>query len=226
MSDSGRPPISSDCLEDHVLLQFSEGSLGPLELAQVRAHASICEPCTALLVEVAGWGALEEAPTLPLSSPVEIAAWSPPDAFGPFRLGPEIDRGAMGVVYRANNLSVRREVALKFIASNQAGSRFHEFFQSEATILASFQHPNIVTVYSFGEVDGHPYIELEYVRGQSLARLPMPLPWQRVLEIALDLARGLAEAHRQRVLHRDLKPSNAIATERGVVKLLDFGLAE
>ncbi|HEY8207766.1 MAG TPA: protein kinase [Myxococcaceae bacterium] len=160
------------------------------------------------------------------AAPDESPAWAPPPEFGPFRLGPELGHGAMGVVYRALNLSVGREVALKFIASSQPGSRVEEFFHNEARILATLNHANIVTLYSVGEVDGHPYIETELIQGQSLTALPRPLLWDQVLELGLGLAQGLAAAHRQHVLHRDIKPSNAMATGGGGVKLLDFGLAE
>ena len=156
----------------------------------------------------------------------ESERWTPPESFGLFRLGPELGCGGMGVVYRALNVSLGREVALKFIASAQSGSRVEEFFLNEARTLASFSHPNIVTLYSVGEVDGHPYIETELLQGWRLSDLPRPLPWPRVRELGLGLARGLAAAHRQHILHRDIKPSNAMATESGAVKLLDFGLAE
>jgi formylglycine-generating enzyme required for sulfatase activity/predicted Ser/Thr protein kinase len=144
--------------------------------------------------------------------------------FDEFRLERELGRGGMGVVYLAHDTRLDRKVAIKFIASERPELR--SYFENEARLLASFQHPNILTIFSFGEVDGHPYIVSEYIVGQSLAHLERPLPWRRVLRLGAGLARGLAAAHRQGVLHRDIKPSNAIQTESGAVKLLDFGLAE
>ncbi|WP_240360507.1 serine/threonine protein kinase, partial [Pyxidicoccus caerfyrddinensis] len=132
----------------------------------------------------------------------------------------------MGVVFLAHDTSLDRRVAVKFMAASQPDAWVRENFATEARALARVQHANIVNVFSVGEVDGRPYIVSEYVVGQSLAELPLPVPWRRVLSLGVGLARGLSAAHRQGVLHRDLKPSNALVTREGEVKLLDFGLAE
>ncbi len=153
-------------------------------------------------------------------------SWTPPIEFDEFRLERFIGRGGMGVVYLAHDTSLGRPVAVKFIASKQPGPLARAYFETEARAIARLQHPNVVSVFRVGAVDGHPYIVSEYVVGRSLAELPRPLPWRRVLTLGLGLARGLAAAHRRGVLHRDIKPSNALVTEDGEVKLLDFGLAE
>ena len=224
MTDSPPRRGSLECLGDAVLIQAAEGRLGKAERERAWAHAEGCATCRRAL-EAAVQDS--DAPSLHSDpAPPAPTAWTPPPAFDEFQLGPEIGRGAMGVVYRARNVSVGREVALKFIASAQPGSRVEAFFRNEARLLATLNHANIVTLYSVGEVDGHPYIETELIEGQRLLDLPRPLPWDRVLELGLGLAQGLEAAHRQRVLHRDIKPSNAIATRGGGVKLLDFGLAE
>ncbi|HVE85562.1 MAG TPA: bifunctional serine/threonine-protein kinase/formylglycine-generating enzyme family protein [Myxococcales bacterium] len=227
--DSGAPQSLSPPahLTDEVLLQFASGSLAAEGLAAVREHAADCDDCGVLLLAVLRGD--EETYVPPAdgpASPPPSPPWTPPATFGVFRLGRELGRGGMGVVYHAYNLALRREVALKFIGAAHPEVRLQEFFQDELLTLASFQHPNIVTVYSSGEVDDHAYIETEHIQGQSLSDLPRPLPWPRVLHLGVELARGLAAAHRKKVLHRDLKPSNAMETEDGVVKLLDFGLAE
>jgi len=224
MTDSPPRRDSLECLSDAFLIQAAEGWLGKAERERAWAHAVGCDACRRAL-EAAVQDS--DAPSLHADPPPPApTAWTPPPAFDEFQLGPEIGRGAMGVVYRARNVSVGREVALKFIASAQPGSRLEAFFRNEARLLATLNHANIVTLYSVGEVDGHPYIETELIQGQRLVDLPRPLPWDRVLELGLGLAQGLEAAHRQRVLHRDIKPSNAIATPGGGVKLLDFGLAE
>ena len=154
------------------------------------------------------------------------SGWVPPTEFDEFHIERVLGRGAMGVVYLAHDRSLDRQVAVKFIAATQpdAGARAH--FHLEARAIARLQHPNVVTVFRVGEVEQHPYLVSEYLDGQSLAELPLPLPWRRVLSLGVNLARGLTAAHRQGVLHRDIKPSNVFLTTQGEVKLLDFGLAE
>ncbi|WP_224367228.1 bifunctional serine/threonine-protein kinase/formylglycine-generating enzyme family protein [Hyalangium versicolor] len=152
--------------------------------------------------------------------------WTPPMEFDEFRLEKLLGQGGMGIVYLAQDVSLGRSVAVKFLASSEPDPTVLEYFDTEARTIARLQHPNVVTVFRVGSVGGHPYIVSEYVVGRSLSQLPRPLPWRRVLSIALGLARGLAAAHRQGILHRDVKPSNVIITESSEVKLLDFGLAE
>jgi len=150
--------------------------------------------------------------------------WSPPDEFEEYRLVRLLGFGAMGQVYLAHDSLLDRPVAVKFVhtaADPAARARVIE----EARAVARLQHPNVVTIYRVAEIDGHPYLVSEYVHGRALNQLVRPLPWRQVLDIALDLARGLAAAHRRGVLHRDVKPANAILTEEGSAKLLDFGLA-
>jgi formylglycine-generating enzyme required for sulfatase activity len=150
----------------------------------------------------------------------------PPATFDEFRLVRPLGQGAMGVVYLAEDTKLRRQVAVKFIASHQPGARARERFQKEAQAIAQLKHPNVVTVFRTGEIGDHPYIVTEYLEGKELNKLTLPLPWRRALGLGLGLARGLAAAHKAGVLHRDLKPSNAFLTNAGEVKLLDFGLAE
>jgi predicted Ser/Thr protein kinase len=168
-------------------------------------------------------------PEAPKPSPEKAPApevWLPPVEFDEFRIERVLGRGGMGVIYLAHDTSLGRPVAVKFIASKHPGPESRARFETEARAIARLQHPNVVTVFRVGEVEGRPFIVSEYVVGQSLSQLPLPLPWRRVLTLGLGLARGLAAAHRQGVLHRDIKPSNALLTANNEVKLLDFGLAE
>lgn len=132
----------------------------------------------------------------------------------------------MGQVYLAHDTLLDRAVAVKFLAGVSPDEGQRERFRIEARAVARLQHPNIVAIHRIGEVQRHPYLVSELVRGESLDRLPRPLPWERVLTLGIGLARGLAAAHRQGVLHRDIKPANAMLTEEGEVKLLDFGVAK
>ncbi len=143
-----------------------------------------------------------------------------------YRLIEPLGRGAMGRVFLAHDTLLDRSVAIKFLDGLQGNADARERLLVEARAIARLSHPNVVGIYRIGEVHGHPYLVSEFVRGQSLDRLRLPLPPSRALAIALDLCRGLSAAHRRGVLHRDIKRANAIATEEGSVKLLDFGLAK
>ncbi|HZH13025.1 MAG TPA: protein kinase [Archangium sp.] len=223
---------ASDCLTDEVLVDLLDGRLSDEALARSHQHAAGCDACRTLLVSIAR-GGLGETPGAPeRSGPAGVTLevpgvpWTPPEAFDEFRLERVLGRGGMGVVYLAHDTSLDRRVAVKFIASGQPEPWVRAYFETEARVIARLQHPNVVNVFRVGTVGGHPYIVSEYVVGQSLAELPLPVPWRQVLRLGIGLARGLAAAHRQGVLHRDLKPSNVLLTGDGEVKLLDFGLAE
>lgn len=156
----------------------------------------------------------------------DLPPWQPPATFGEYRLLQPLGRGAMGDVYLAHDTVLDRLVAVKFIAGVAPDEVQRERFRTEARAIARVQHPNVVGIHRVGEVRDRPYLVSEFLRGDSLDRLSRPVPWTRVLELGLGLARGLAAAHRQGVLHRDLKPANALVTEDGQVKLLDFGVAK
>ena len=150
--------------------------------------------------------------------------WRPPDVFEEYRLVRLLGRGTMGEVYLAHDSLLDRPVAVKFVRAAKDPVARARFFD-EARAIARLQHPNVVAIYRIAEVAGHPYLVSEYVRGRPLDQIDRPAPSRQVLEIALDLARGLAAAHRCGVLHRDVKPANAILSDDGRAKLLDFGLA-
>ncbi|RKH14930.1 protein kinase [Corallococcus sp. CA053C] len=228
--DSVRPN-PSPCLTDDVLVEFLEARLPDEALNQVHRHAAGCEACRTLVALLTPGLQRPEAEVAEAPAPEDTAPepghpWMPPETFDAFRIERMIGRGGMGVVFLAHDTSLDRRVAVKFMASARPDPLVRELFTTEARALARLQHANIVNVFSVGAVDGHPYIVSEYVVGESLAELPLPVPWRRVLSLGVGLARGLAAAHRQGVLHRDLKPSNALVTRDGEVKLLDFGLAE
>jgi len=156
-----------------------------------------------------------------------VQHWSPPKAFDEYRLLWPLGRGGMGAVYLGHDMLLDRAVAIKFISSINPDAVSREQFLTEARAAARLQHPNVVTVYRVGEIEGRPYIIQEYIRGQSLERAKKPFPWQQVLDLAIGLSRGLAAAHRRGVLHRDLKPGNVmLPSDGGGAKLLDFGLAK
>ncbi|MBL9106711.1 MAG: SUMF1/EgtB/PvdO family nonheme iron enzyme [Myxococcales bacterium] len=167
---------------------------------------------------------LQDTLALADAGEAEAPAWTPPPSFDDYRLVRRLGEGSMGEVYLAHDLVLDRPVAVKFIRADAEGRR--ERMLIEARAAARIQHPNVMAVHRVGELSGRLYLVHEYVRGQSLAELPLPQPPAAVRALALDLGRGLAAAHRHGVLHRDIKLANAILGEDGVTKLLDFGLAK
>jgi tetratricopeptide (TPR) repeat protein len=144
-----------------------------------------------------------------------------------FELLREIGRGGFGIVYQARDRALGRLVAFKAVRAGDRAALREERLRREAEAAAMLSHPNVVSVYDAGHAAQGPYLVLELLRGQTLAdRLEQgPLPLREALRIAVEIAKGLAHAHREGVVHRDLKPANVFLCEDGQVKLLDFGLA-
>nr|WP_225937330.1 serine/threonine-protein kinase [Myxococcus sp. RHSTA-1-4] len=214
-----------------------EGRLETAANSVVHRHAAECSACRELLVAAvrsdARQGRASSVATMQAgrasnsewTAARPFATWKPPLELDEFRLVRLLGRGGMGAVYLARDTSLDRWVALKLCVALQPDVGTLASFAIEACAIARIKHPNVVTMFRSGEVDGRPYLVYEYVDGKSLAELRPPLPWQRVLDIAVGLSRGLHAAHQCGVLHRDLKPGNAILEPDGTVKLLDFGLA-
>ncbi len=140
-----------------------------------------------------------------------------------------IAAGGMGEVYQAHDSSLNRMVAVKVLPAAQHTNRDRlARFEKEARSASRLAHPNIISVYDFGEQDQLPYIVTELLEGQTLAGMvgERPMPIETVMDIAMQVARGLAAAHDKRIVHRDLKPANIFITTSGEVKILDFGLAK
>ena len=136
-----------------------------------------------------------------------------------------LGRGGMGVVYRARQLTLGRQVALKMIQTS-ADSQYAARLRAEASALARLQHPNIVQIHELGEHEGRPFLLLEYVDGGTLRQLcGKPLDPRAAARLVLTLADAIHSAHQQGITHRDLKPANVLLTRDGLPKISDFGLA-
>src|SRR2546430_1670317 len=148
---------------------------------------------------------------------------------GHYEILAPLGSGVMGEVYRARDARLGREVALKVLPSelSENADRLSRFEQ-EARAASALNHPNIVTVHDIGRSDSTSYIAMELVEGRTLRELSVPegLPVRRVLNIAVQVAEGLAKAHAAGIVHRDLKPENVMVSKDGFVKILDFGLAK
>jgi serine/threonine protein kinase/Flp pilus assembly protein TadD len=153
---------------------------------------------------------------------------TPGASLGAFHVLSAIGSGSMGEVYRARDTRLKRDVALKVLPASVAldPKRLARFVR-EAQLLASLNHPHIVTIHSVEEVDGVPFLTMEFVQGQSLDRMIAagPLPIGRLLDVATAIADALVAAHARGIVHRDLKPANVMLSDDGRVKVLDFGLA-
>ena len=149
-----------------------------------------------------------------------------------YRIEERVGRGGMGVVYRAEHLNLRRRAAIKIIAPDLAESEgFRERFTREARIAAALQHPNIVTVYDAGEVDGILYLAMQYIEGNDLSamlRKDGRLRPYRAIDVCRQVASALDAAHAMGLIHRDVKPANIDLCRSGIqrdfIKVLDFGL--
>ena len=147
-----------------------------------------------------------------------------------YRIVQKLGEGGMGVVYKAQDLKLERWVALKFLpphVSLDAETKVR--FTREAKAASALDHPNIGTIHEIAETDDRQmFIVMAYYEGETLKQKIErgPLPFTEAVDLALQMARGLAKAHAQQIVHRDVKPSNVVVTRDGLVKIIDFGLAK
>jgi len=152
-----------------------------------------------------------------------------PCNFGDYRLIEEVGRGGMGVVYRAEQISLGRQVAVKMILKDQLASESErQRFFAEARATARLQHTGIVPVYDVGEIDGRPYFAMQYIQGRTLQELinTHSVDERQSVRVVAMIAQAVDFAHQNGILHRDIKPSNILVDSNGIARLTDLGLAK
>jgi len=141
----------------------------------------------------------------------------------------KIGEGGMGIVYKAEDTKLKRPVALKFLKPEALRNEKEKarFFR-EAQAAAALDHPNICTIYEIQEIAGQIFIAMAYIEGKNLDEIieQNPLKLEQALDIAIQVAEGLKEAHEKGIIHRDIKSANIMVTPKGQVKIMDFGLAK
>ena len=167
----------------------------------------------------------------PTFAPTILAATVPLLRLGRYQILAELGQGAMGVVYEARDPTLERHVALKTVrlpSNMQNSNEFRARFHAEAKSAGQLSHPNIVTIYDFGEADDTAFIAMELLRGETLRELldRQRFSVRRAVRYAIQIADGLSAAHALGVIHRDIKPANVVRLESGILKITDFGIAQ
>lgn len=214
--------IPTDCPDDNQLVSLIEGQLSEEAVAQLEAHLDRCRACQAMVDELAH--VLHPA-TDSERAPAAHAT------IGRYEVRDELGTGATGVVYRAYDPELRRQVAIKLLRPDLTDDdqlpTARARLLREARLLSSLSHPNVVPVYDVGSTGDEVFVAVELIVGRSLADWQQDdqPSWQAIVEVYAQVGRGLAAAHQAGLVHRDVKPANLMLGEDGRVRVTDFGLA-
>jgi serine/threonine protein kinase len=225
------PVVSTDgCLTDESIFAFVQGQLPPEAVPTIEEHLSLCQDCRTVVAETAKFFAHDDAT-------VEVGRHDD-DRPAPLVPGTRVSRyvisevigvGAAGVVYRAYDPELKRNIALKLLRTDHARELgpLKARLLREAQAMAQLAHPNVVSVFDVGTYADEIVIVLEMVEGQTLARWlgERPRTWQEVRSAFIEAGKGLAAAHAVQLVHRDFKPANVLVGADGRVRVTDFGLA-
>ena len=214
----------------------------PVDLHQVCSEHPLCRQNPLLADELrAIWGTIIVTDAIgshevrlmgdssSTTSDSNVWRMSLPCNFGDYRLIEEVGRGGMGVVYRAEQVGLGRQVAVKMILKDQLASESErQRFFAEARATARLQHAGIVPVYDVGEIDARPYFAMQYIQGRTLQELinTNSIDERQSVRIVAMIAEAVDFAHQNGILHRDIKPSNILVDSNGIARLTDFGLAK
>jgi serine/threonine protein kinase len=216
--------VNQQCRDDD---EMRHNVLGMLEIARIHGPAITTEPGTVpfakdTIVTPVGHGLLGRARVQ-----VRPALWLEPGSHvHQYEIIRELGRGGMGAVYLARDLKLGRRVAIKLMQSEN--SSLTARFLREARATARCSHENIVIIHDVEELQGQPFMVLEYLKGHPLGRVleERPVTPSRAIQLMIPVVRALVCAHEHRIVHRDLKPDNIFVTESGAIKVLDFGIAK
>jgi len=199
-----------------------EGDTAGVDRAAADRHLADCDRCRQLVAEAMRDSSIEVLETAPASPAARSGLARSVLQYDIIR---ELGRGGMGQVLLARDTRLGRQVAIKFLHDTSAslGKRF----LAEARTTAQLHHENIVVIHEVNEHKGQPFMVLEYLEGHPLSALVRqgPVPWRRAVELVMPVLQALAHAHEHGIVHRDLKPDNVFLTSKGVIKVLDFGIA-